>query len=116
MNKIKSTKREMKENYFIIGIGYCQAQTLLQFQNAIAYSSGSNGWACDYYGINSVVISTGYAYLSNRNTSYDYEVLKDYENKARAITSNYNITYDERKKQVNELLCQFTIYCKHNIK
>ena len=79
MNKIKTTKRSMKENYYIIGIGYCQAQALLNYRDPVAYSAGSNGWQCDYYDIDGVIISTGYDYINNKNTSYNYETLKEYE-------------------------------------
>ena len=66
MNKIKATKRDMKENYRIIGIGYCDAQFLLQYHDAVAYSVRAEGWACDYYDVYNVVISTGYSYINNK--------------------------------------------------
>ena len=68
MSKIKATKKAMKESYnTIITIGYCNAQYLLQYENEIAYSARSEGWACDYYDINNVLISTGYAPLESKN-------------------------------------------------
>ena len=49
MNKIKATKKEMKQNYRILSIGYCDAQYLLAYETPIAYSCGLYGWSCDYY-------------------------------------------------------------------
>ena len=59
--KFKATKKAMKDNYYyIIGIGYCDAQYLLQDEKPIAYSAGVYGWQCDYYDVDGVLISTGY--------------------------------------------------------
>ena len=114
MNKIKATKRNMKENYFIIGIGYCDAQHLLRHQDAIAYSSGQYGWACDYYNIDNVVISTGYSYIDNKNTSYDYQALREYERQARHIEYNHEFSYQDKVSKTNALLHQFIKECKDN--
>ena len=107
MEKIKATKKEMKENLYIIGIGYCGAQNLLKAFEPIAYSSRREGWACDYYYIDEVLISTGYSYLNNKRTKYDYEELRKIELKAGAIWSDYNITYKQRANKVKKLLIKF---------
>jgi hypothetical protein len=112
MRKLKVTKSDIRENYYIIGIGYCGAQYLLSYQDDFAYSSGVNGWSCDYFDIDDVIISTGYSYINNKNTSYSYETLKDYNLKAEKIVHDYNMSYDERKKQVNQLLNDFIKGCK----
>jgi hypothetical protein len=95
MNKIKTTKKEMKQNYRILGVGYCEIQTLLKYQNPVAYSSGVYGWACDYYYIDDVIISTGYSYIDNKNMKDDYNLIKEYEKKARSLNN---------KEEVNNLL------------
>lgn len=103
--KFKTTKKEMKENYnTILSIGYCNAQNLLKFENEIAYSTRSEGWACDYYDINNVCISTGYAPIGEH---VDYETLKKYDDLARTITCDYSIPYEEQKNKVHELLNEF---------
>ena len=77
--KFKTTKKEMKENYDqILGIGYCNAQHLLKFENPIAYSTRSEGWACDYYDIDGILISTGYAPMDSRNVKKDYNTIISY--------------------------------------
>ena len=87
MNKIKTTKREMRDNYQILGIGYCDMQSLLAFQAPVAYSAGVYGWACDYYDINGVIISTGYAPLVTKNMKHDYNLVKQYEETARVVNT-----------------------------
>lgn len=105
--KFKTTKKAMKEsNEKIIGIGYCKAQFLLYYKNEIAYSSGMYGWACDYYNIDGVIISTGYSYIS-KNVDYDYELLKKYDDKAREVLYNNEYNSEIKKLKINNLLKNF---------
>jgi hypothetical protein len=106
--KLKATKKEMKNGYYkIVTIGYCNAEALLSRSEPIAYSSGVYGWACDYYEIDGVLISTGYDPLSPKNSRRDYELTREYNEKARAIQSNYQMPYDEQKRLINELLSEY---------
>ena len=103
--KFKVTKKEMKDGYnTIISIGYCNAQNLLRYKNPIAYSAGVYGWACDYYDVDGVLISTGYAPIGQRP---DYNIIRKYNNQAEKINHNYNLSYEEQENQVNELLNEF---------
>ena len=103
--KFKATKKEMKENYnTIISIGYCKAQNLLRNQSPIAYSAGVYGWSCDYYDVGGVLISTGYAPIG---TSPDYDIICKYDSQAAKISSDYNLSYEERKRMINDLLNEF---------
>jgi len=61
------------------------------------------GWACDYYEVDEVLISTGYAPLSNKNMIEDYSIIKEYENKALEIDSLF-LHLDERKAKKEALL------------
>ena len=104
--KFKTTKKAIKEGYdSILGTGHCT--NLLYFTNPIAYSTRSEGWACDYYDIDGLCISTGYAPMNSKNVKVSYEFIDRYENMARDIVSDYNTPYDERKKAVDELLHEF---------
>lgn len=106
--KFKTTKKNMKNNYNrIISVGYADAQYLLSHENAIAYSTRAEGWACDYYDVDGVLISTGYAPLTEKNAKDDYTLIKEYNEKARQINGNYNLSYDEQKAQVKALLSEF---------
>ena len=102
--KLRATKKEMKEGYYkIISIGYCDAQYLLNYENPIAYSSGVDGWACDYYDINGVLISTGYSPLSSKNTLDDYKLIREYDQKASEMD-----TKEERTALLHEFISKVT--------
>lgn len=103
--KIKTTKKQVK-NYYnnIYSIGYCNAQYLLEGVNPFAYSAGQYGWACDYYEIENVCISTGYNPIGE---NINYDLVRKYDNKAKAILNDYNIDYQKRKNKVNRLLIKF---------
>ena len=104
--KFKTTKKEMKENYSrIIKLGYCSAQNLLRYLDPIAYSSGRDGWSCDYYDVKSVLISTGYQPIGNIEP--DYELLKEYDDKAHQAAFNNSIDYEQRKTEVTRLLYEY---------
>lgn len=85
--KLKATKSEIKSGYYrILSIGYCDAQYLLKYKNAFGYSAGVYGWACDYYDIDGVCISTGYSPLADKNMKHDYKLVREYEQKAIGAT------------------------------
>lgn len=84
--KLKATKKQMKDNFYrIISIGYCDAQYLLKYEKPFAYSAGIYGWACDYYDIDGVLISTGYSTIGNKNTKDNYKIIEEYEKKASKL-------------------------------
>jgi len=102
--KLKATKKEMKQGYYkIISIGYCDAQRLLSWSNPIAYSCGGNGWSCDYHVVDGVLISEGYSPLSAKNTLDDYELVREYENKASDIN-----TKEEHDALLSEFVAKAT--------
>ena len=102
--KFKTTKKAMRSAYgTILTIGYCNAQHLLNYEEPIAYSTRAEGWACDYYVVNNVLISTGYAPIDGiRN----YQLVREYDQKAEAIQYNYEKTHEERKAEIYELLVE----------
>lgn len=104
MIKLKATKKEMREHYWcILSVGYCDLQSLLGERQPFAYSSRVEGWACDYYEVDGVLISTGYAPLSTKNMIVDYNILKEYENKSIEVDKLY-LPLDERKAKKEALL------------
>lgn len=110
--KFKTTKKAMNANYnHIIRIGYCSAQNLLSYLKPIAYSVRAEGWACDYYEVDGVLISTGYAPIGCKNMKYNYPDLEKAEGIARGIHCNYSLKYDEQKEQVAALLKEFIKSC-----
>lgn len=103
--KLKVTKKEiLNSGNKIICINYCKAQNLLIHTEPFAYSCGVYGWACDYYDIGGVIISTGYNPIGEYA---DRNILDKYEEKAEKINCNYNLSYEEQKKQTAELLSEF---------
>lgn len=116
MKKLKLTKKAIKGSFdTIIKISYCAGQYLLNYESEFAYSAGSIGWNCDYYNIDGVIISTGYAPLDNKNANTSYDIIKDFDNKARTIITNYNLNYAVQKMQVQELLREFVKVCTAKI-
>lgn len=108
MSKYKSTKKAIRSNASKIAmIGYCNAQNLLKFEEPFAYSERAEGWACDYYDIDGVIISTGYAPLANSNTHCNYDIVKKYDDQALKITCDYSLTWEQQKEQITELLHEF---------
>ena len=100
--KFKTTKKAIKENYnTILKIGYCNIQNLLQYENPIAYSTRAEGWACDYYEVGNVIISTGYAPIGE---SVPYELQKKYNEKAEIL---YHKNYETKKRLLHDLLVEF---------
>ena len=104
MIKLKATKKEMREHYWhILSAGYCSMQSLLRERQPFAYSTRTEGWACDYYEVEGVLISEGYAPLATKNMKKDYEVIKEYENKALKI-DELCLPLEERKAKKAALL------------
>lgn len=107
--KIKATKKEIiNGTYKVLKIGYCQAQYLLQYEQPFAYSVGVYGWACDYYDIEGVIISTGYSPIGD---GVNFKLLKEYEDKASRLIDDYNLEYELKKKEVEKLLKEFVKKC-----
>jgi hypothetical protein len=104
--KFKTTQKAIKNNYNkVVRVGYCGLQSLLNFEEPIAYTSNSNGWGCDVYVINNVAISTGYAPFGNYEV--DYKTCEKYEKLASDIYSDYNAPFEERVERTKALLLEF---------
>ncbi len=100
--KLKTTKTAIKNNFNkIVKIGYCDAQYLLNYKKPFGYSSGINGWACDYYEIGHICISTGYNPIGK---NLDYKILKQAEAEARSICLDFNKCYEAKENELNVLL------------
>lgn len=58
--KIKTTRNALTAlGLPIITIPYCGCQTLVKFQEPIAYNAGTYGWNYDVYKINNTLLVTG---------------------------------------------------------
>lgn len=107
--KLKTTNKAIRENSNnIIAIGYCAAQYLLRGVEPFAYTCGVYGWNADFYQVGSTVISTGYRPIGTHKSN---KIVREYEDKARAIWENdksYNdYGYEQRRADSYELLKAF---------
>ena len=113
MNKGKMTSKALKEMLSyelrqrkVFSIGYCTLQYLLYFHSPSFYTSGGYGWNYDCYIINNeYAINTGYRGMFGY--SVDYDLSREYENKAAAIVNDYTIEFEERKAKVEALLLEY---------
>ena len=106
--KFKATKKEMREQNQIISVGYCDLAYLLRYEEPRAYSAGVYGWDCDYYRVNDVIICTGYRPIKSKNTkTLDYDTINAFNEKAREIVNNHQLTFEEAKYTVTMLLEEF---------
>ena len=106
--KFKTTTKAIKNHSVNVkSAGYCDLQYLLHNHAPIAYTSGVYGWNYDVYDIYGVTICTGYRCMPGKRLKDIYE----YEQNARDILTNYNVSYDERTAAVETLLKAF---CKLN--
>lgn len=105
--KYKTTQKAIRNNYnTIIKVYYCDAQTLLDLENPTAYTCGVYGWNADIYDLGGgVAIVTGYRPFGNVKPAYDK--VKEYEDRAKKIRYNYNLTWQEQKAQLQQLINEF---------
>lgn len=107
MNKIRVTKKEiLKACKNIICVGYCDLQYLLYYKYADFYTCGVYGWNCDIYKINeNLLISTGYSPFGN--IRIDYKKTRKTEEKARAIVHDTKLSFEQKKKKLDNLLNKY---------
>ena len=79
----------------------------MKFEEPIAYSERAEGWACDYYNVDDVLISTGYAPVESMNTHCDYETVRKYDDQAREIACDYSLKWEEQQEKIRTLLAEF---------
>lgn len=104
MKKLVTRKSIKNQCSKVLSVGYCNLQYLLNYESPFAYSTRVEGWACDYYNIDGIVISTGYAPIGDK---ISFDLQREYDNQAREIVNSWDLSYDNKKSQVDELLKQF---------
>lgn len=103
--KFKTTRKAVKENGGVImEVGYCDLQSLLRYVDPIAYTCGVYGWNADIYNFGKIVIVTGYRPFGNYS---NYDIVREYELKARKIVDDWDIDWETRKNEVSKLLDEF---------
>ena len=75
--KYKTTKKAIREmGDPVYCVGYANLQNLFRFVDPFAYSTRAEGWACDYYSVGNVIISTGYSPIGRKT---DYKLCREYD-------------------------------------
>ena len=109
--KVKTTRKQIVQSTprnALKCAGYCDLQHLLKNHSPIAYTCGVYGWNFDVYEVYGLTICTGYRGMPGG----DLEHVREYDEKARYIWSwENNAPYEEKQKQVEELL---KLFCKIN--
>ena len=100
--KYRTTQKQIKNNYFAVSVGYCDLQDLLRFEEPEAYTCGAYGWNADIYAFGGVAIVTGYRPFGNFSFSHDR--IRFFEDEAKKINHNREISYEDQKSRVSGLL------------
>ena len=87
----------------LVCVGYCDLSNLLWGHEPIAYTSGVYGWNFDVYEVYGKTICTGYRGMPGRRANNEAA----YEEKARAISDNYDLSWEERRDRIESLLKEF---------
>ena len=93
---IKTTMRELKQNYKTYNVGYCELQHLFDYETPVFYNSGTYGWNFDVYVFDRVAICTGYR---NLGKYIDYKLVQEFEKKA--------IECQGKKEDLDSLIIEF---------
>lgn len=105
MTKFKTTKKTiMSTNANVYKAGYCDLDQLFKYRDANAYTCGVYGWNADIYQIGNVVIVTGYRPFGKL---IDYELIRKYNELARAVNDKYQNDYEANKKALEDLVQAF---------
>ena len=108
--KLQTTRSNIRNNFgTVLTAGYCEIQYLLNYCSPFAYSAGVYGWSCDYYTpstkYSGVCIATGYNTDRLGGKRVSYELVKEYEQKARELVLDY--PQINKREALNALIDEF---------
>lgn len=107
MIKAKVTDRELRSGYYVIKLGYCDAQNILKFEAARFYNYGVCGWRYDVYELNwNLAICTGYQPIKSipeKINDKAVEIIEKYDKKAESIKSTDYKGFAEYRKAIDRL-------------
>ena len=103
------TTRKAVVNHYgnnILCVPYADLQTLLKFENAAAYTSGTYGWNADIYDVDGVAICTGYRPFGR---SVPREIVSKYERIARDTVSRFKFPFnwEDLRDELHTLVLEF---------
>jgi hypothetical protein len=103
--KAKTTKKEINSRFRnVLNIDADEMNSLLYFNPAFAYSTRVEGWACDYYEIGNICLSSGYSPIG-KHASRDLQ--KSFDIKAKKVLQSTFFKTETKQKKINALLLQF---------
>lgn len=104
--KFKITRKELRDNYRVVNVPYCELQHLLRYCSPIAYNAGVYGWNYDVYDFTqystNIAICTGYRCPPGIFASRD--TYAKYEDEAKAIVYGGDVPYDQFKEKLDCLI------------
>ena len=110
-----TTKRAVINHFDITAeIPFGHFQHLLNYQRPEARTEGIYGVNAYIYDFGDVAIVTGSRPYGNYKMAWN--LINEYEDKAKAINNNRTLEYEERKNQVNALLNEVIKFIKKIIK
>lgn len=119
MLKMQVTKKQLKHSYdYIISVGYCKCDFLVNHQISRYYYSNNLGWRFDVYELGyNCILTTGYEYLKENKDQQEFEaIVEKYDKKAKEIVGDFSIYSTDKLQEnwdnfVNEIY--HTIYLKN---
>lgn len=111
--KAKISKKDINNRFLnILHVHAYELSNLLYFTPAFAYSVRLEGWACDYYEIGTICLSSGDSPIGKK-ANRDLE--KIFEAKAKKINESNFFKLETKKKKINALLLEFANQSINNL-
>lgn len=102
----ETTRKRIASDYICYGAGYCDLQCLLRYQARDYYTCGVYGWNFDVFTFGHHAVTTGYRGMIH-HVDRQFKLEEIYEQKAREIQANRELSYDQQKEQTKKLLNEF---------
>ena len=114
MNKVKTTLKAIRNSHvFVVPVGYCQLQFLLNYRSPVAYATGTYGWNCDLYSLSpDVGICTGYRTAGNVN--YPFDRIREFDNRAAKIDRLAPDCRQQFDKLIDEFVADVRAFAEAN--
>ena len=104
--KFRTTEKAVKQSFNkIINVSCGGYQYLLYFEEPAAYTAGVYGWNADIYDYGNTAIIKGYRGFAKFAVSYD--LIERYNNEAKKIVNNDDLTIEEKKDKIKALIDEF---------
>lgn len=113
-------QKEVKSNYYVFSLGYCDATHILSRDGKAGYTAGVYGWNSDIYIDGGLAISTGYRPFSNvtkKQNEKGRETIMKYDKKAEKAKENFDASkYNYNYSKLYEKLEVLYIKMFHELK